>query len=177
MGDMMKSMGVPPPKELYPSLMELPDLPLERRAEVKEQAHARMKDGAALLSSALSRLSRAAPGDDFKAMQDAVGEMREGLAQFESGLAAHRALAEGSAPQNVALRWFKREMNLLPPMPEVALGGFLGLSPFHFFSMFVLVLFAIAITVAEVAVGLSLFLLAERIRRTTCVDDLSLLKG
>lgn len=41
----------------------------------------------------------------------------------------------------------------------------------------VLVLFSIAITVAEVAVGLSLFLLAERIRKTTTTDDLSLLKG
>jgi len=41
----------------------------------------------------------------------------------------------------------------------------------------VVVLFGIAITVAEVAVGLSLFLLAERIRKTTQTDDLSLLKG
>lgn len=41
----------------------------------------------------------------------------------------------------------------------------------------VLVLFGIAITVAEVAVGLSLFLLAERIRKTTRADDLSMMKG
>ena len=41
----------------------------------------------------------------------------------------------------------------------------------------ILVLFGIAITVAEVAVGLSLFLLAERIRKTTRADDLSMLKG
>ena len=41
----------------------------------------------------------------------------------------------------------------------------------------VIVLFGIAITVAEVAVGLSLFLLAERIRKTTRTDDLSMLKG
>ena len=41
----------------------------------------------------------------------------------------------------------------------------------------ILVLFGIAITVAEVAVGLSLFLLAERIRKTVIVDDLSELKG
>lgn len=41
----------------------------------------------------------------------------------------------------------------------------------------VLVLFGIAITVAEIAVGLSLVLLAERMRRTTTLDDLSTLKG
>jgi len=40
----------------------------------------------------------------------------------------------------------------------------------------VLVLFGIAITVAEVAVGLSLFLLAERVRGTVNLDDLSRLR-
>lgn len=144
MEGMMSSMGVPPPTELYPSLMHLPDLPLEKRAEVQEKAHERMKEGAALLSTALERLSRAAPGDDFAAMQDALGEVREGLARFESGLAAHRALAEGSAPRNVALQWFKREMNLLPPPPGSVSSGPLGLSWFHFFSMVVLVGFAAA---------------------------------
>jgi NADH-quinone oxidoreductase subunit K len=41
----------------------------------------------------------------------------------------------------------------------------------------VLVLFGIAITVAEVGVGLALFVLAERVRKTTRTDDLSMLKG
>jgi NADH-quinone oxidoreductase subunit K len=41
----------------------------------------------------------------------------------------------------------------------------------------IVVLFGIAITVAEVAVGLSLFLLAERVRNTTTADDLSALEG
>jgi len=41
----------------------------------------------------------------------------------------------------------------------------------------ILVLFAIAITVAEVAVGLSLVLLASRRARTAVLDDFSELKG
>jgi len=41
----------------------------------------------------------------------------------------------------------------------------------------VLVLFGIAITVAEVAVGLALVLLAHRVRKTTILDDLSDLAG
>lgn len=139
MGDMMSAMGVPPPKELYPSLMELPDLPLERRAEVQELAHSRMKEGTAGLSSGLERLSLAAPGNDFVTMQDALEEMREGLARFESGLAAHRALAEGSAPRNIALQWFKREMSLVAPPGSTAADGPLGLSWFHLFSMALLV--------------------------------------
>jgi len=119
--------------------MELPDLPLERRAEVQELAHTRMKEGTAGLSDGLERLSLAAPGDDFAAMQDALDVMREGLAQFESGLAAHRALAEGSAPRNIALQWFKREMSLVTPSNNPTAGGPFGLSWFHFFSMTLLV--------------------------------------
>lgn len=41
----------------------------------------------------------------------------------------------------------------------------------------VLVLFGLAITVAEVAMGLALFLLAERVRRATQLDELSSLHG
>jgi NADH-quinone oxidoreductase subunit K len=41
----------------------------------------------------------------------------------------------------------------------------------------VLVLFGIAITVAEIAVGLALVLLASRIRRSVILDDLSDLSG
>lgn len=41
----------------------------------------------------------------------------------------------------------------------------------------VLVLFAIAITVAEIAVGLALVLLASRMRAGAILDDLSELKG
>ena len=41
----------------------------------------------------------------------------------------------------------------------------------------VLVLFGIAITVAEIAVGLALVLLASRVRKSVILDDLSELKG
>ncbi len=40
-----------------------------------------------------------------------------------------------------------------------------------------IVLFGIAITVAEVAIGLSLFLLAERVRGVVHADELSDLRG
>jgi len=142
MGQMMQQMGVPKPTELYPTLMSLPDLPLEKRREIQAQAHERMKSGAALMSDGLEKLSRAAPTDDFSAMQEATATVREGLAQFESGLAAHRALAEGKAPRNVALQWFKREMNLLGPPNATAKTGTPGW--FHFFIMVLLGTFAAA---------------------------------
>jgi len=41
----------------------------------------------------------------------------------------------------------------------------------------IIALFAIAITVAEVTVGLALFLLLERIRKTVEADEASLMRG
>ena len=144
MGKMMEGMGAPPPKELYPSLMELPDLTPEKRDEVARQAGDRMATGVARLSEAVDRLSQATLDDDYAAMQAATAQMREGLAEFESGLAARRALAEGSAPRSVALHWFKREMDLHAPADAEESRKAAGPSWFHLFSMALLIGFAMA---------------------------------
>ncbi len=139
MGEM--GMGTSPPKELYPSLMSLPDLTPERRVDIERQAHERLTKGAELMSEGLSTLSSSAAHDDYVLMQQATEQMREGLAQFESGLAAHRALAEARAPRDVALQWFKGEMNLLPAGPGQPPHGLFGLSWFHYFVMMLLLAF------------------------------------
>ncbi|HID75649.1 MAG TPA: 2Fe-2S iron-sulfur cluster binding domain-containing protein [Planctomycetaceae bacterium] len=142
MGGMMEKMGAPKAKELYPRLMELADVPMEERAKIQEDAHQRMVDGTELLSEGLEKLAEASPSDDFAAMQAATALLREGLARFESGLAAHRAIAEGKAPRNVALKWFKREMNLLPPAGAEPGFRLWGMSAFHTAVMAILVAFA-----------------------------------
>ena len=147
MGEMMKEMGKPPPKELYPLLMDVPDLPPEKRPEVEQLAHDRMKAGAALLSSGLEKLAGATAVDDYAGMQQATGQMRQGLAEFESGLAARRALSEGQVTRNVALQWFKREMNLASPIRPDEPRAVLGVSPFHLFTMGLLIAFAFAMVV------------------------------
>ncbi len=147
MGKMMEKMGAPPPKELYPLLMDMPDLPPEQRAKVEQLAHERMKAGAARLSSGLEKLSESTGNDDYSGMQEATGHMRQGLAEFESGLAAHRALSEGQVTSNVALQWFKREMSLASPIPRDELRGILGVTPFHLFTMGLLIAFALAMIV------------------------------
>ncbi|SPP66362.1 2Fe-2S iron-sulfur cluster-binding protein [Nitrospira lenta] len=144
MDEMMNKMGTPPPKELYPLLMDVPDLLPEQRAEVEQLAHERMKAGTARLSSGLEKLAGATSDDDYSAMQQATEHMRQGLAQFESGLAAHRALSEGQVTRNVALQWFKREMNLASPIPRDELHALLGITPFHLFTMGLLIVFALA---------------------------------
>ena len=144
MGEMMKNMSAPPPKELYPTLMSLPDLPPENRAEVQQQARQRMAAGVSLMSQAFDSLHQTAMTNNLAAMQDALATVREGLAQFDSGLAAQRDLAEGRAPRNVALQWFKREMNLLPAVGEPRGFRLWGMTPFHAAIMTSLVLFAAA---------------------------------
>ncbi len=143
MEKMMEAMGAPPPKELYPSLMDLPNLPPERRAEIERLAHERMTASREQMSAAATRLSDAAMRDDYAAMQQATAQMREALAQFESGLAVHRALAEGKAPRNIALQWFKQDMNLLPAAGTEP-RALLGVTPFHLFTMVLLIAFALA---------------------------------
>jgi ferredoxin-NADP reductase/ferredoxin len=126
--------------------MALPsDLPSEKRSELQQQAHERMKAGTGLLSEGLEALSKSAASDDFAAMEEATARMRQGLAQFESGLAAHRALAEGRAPRSVALEWFKQEMNLLPPNPDEPRHVLFGLPRFHLFVLAILLTFTIAV--------------------------------
>lgn len=142
MDKMMERMGAPPPKELYPSLMDLPNLPPERRAEIERLAQARMMAGKEQVTAAGKLLSDAASREDFAAMQQATSQMREALAQFESGLAARRALAEGKAPRNVALQWFKQDMNLLPAASMEPTQSVFRLPWFHYFVIFILTAFA-----------------------------------
>lgn len=142
MGEMMKNMGAPAPKALYPSLMDLPDLPPEKRDEVQRAAHERMKSGTDLMAEGFDQLVKAAPTNDYAAMQAATVKLREGVARFDSGLAAHRAIAEGKDPQALAMQWFKGEMNLPGPRPHAGARGVWGMSWEHLILMALLVAFA-----------------------------------
>lgn len=144
MGEMMKSMGAPPPKQIYPSLMELSSLPPEKREELQRTAHERMQSGSTLMAQGLDALVKAAPGIEYKAMQDALALLREGVARFDSGLAAHRALSEGRDPRAIAMSWFKSQMNLPGPPAPAESRTVLGLSVAHFSLMVVLIAFAAA---------------------------------
>jgi glycine betaine catabolism B len=144
MGEMMNRMGNPPQKELYPSLMELPpDLPSEKRAEIQRLAQERINKGNFLLKQAGEKMSNLATAQNPAAMQEALAQMRQGLALLESGLAAQRALAENQNSREAAVKWFKREMNLSPGAAEVEQPhGFFGLSWFHYVSMLTLAAFS-----------------------------------
>ena len=144
MGEMMKKMGLPPKKDFYPSLVEIPNLSPERWDEIQQVAHTRMIDGLGQLSTGLGSLSASVDADNFALMQQSLAEMRQGIKMVESGLSAHRLLAEGESPHNIALSWFKTEMNLALPVPSEAPGTVLGVSPLHLFIMVLLIAFTFA---------------------------------
>ena len=125
MKQMMEQMGVPKPKDLYPSLMSFPDLTLEKRIEIKKTAQIRMQSGINLMSVGLDELLKTTRYPESVQMQEAIAKVREGISQYTSGVAAHRALTEGKSPRQVALLWFKKEMNLLPSVSSTdkVLGG------------------------------------------------------
>ncbi len=144
MGDMMKGMGTTKKKEIYPSLMDLPLLTQEKRLEVTEQASQRMVVGTRMMGQALDALSVAENTENFAAMHQAMNTLREGTAQLESGIAARRALAEGQIPRDVALQWFKREMNLSFSQTSDE-DGFLINPIFHYLLIAVLAIFSAAV--------------------------------
>jgi ferredoxin-NADP reductase len=143
MGEMMKGMG-PQQKEAYPALMSLPELPLEKRQEIELQAEARMSAASQRMTKASDALASAAERSDFAGMQTALSQMQDGLAEFQSSLAARRALAEGQAPREVALAWFKQQMNLGAAPPTEERHTLFGMSRFHFAVMALLIAFAMA---------------------------------
>ena len=160
MGAMMGKMMTPPPSSagcaggdcgsaaaqtpIYPSLMTLPALTPEKRAELDALATQQINEGMSRLSKGVESLDSATQAGDEAAMQQSVGIMHEALNETEAGFAARRVLSEGKAPRNLALDWFKREMNLASPVVRNEPLTLVGLPPMHFFTMALLVAFAFA---------------------------------
>lgn len=145
-------MGGPSKKQLYPQLMELPAMTPEARARIEADARDRVNAGNAALVQAYDDYHRAMMTNDTAGMLAAVTRQRAALAELESGTAGLRALAEGQAPRQIALTWFRNQMNLAPAdmSTEGSVGPF-GLTWFHFVSMAAIALFAL--TLAAMAAG------------------------
>ena len=144
MDDMMAPAGGAATTPIYPTLMTLPALTPEKRAEIEALASQQISEGMARVTNGLEALDRARQAGDNAAMQEAVGLVREGLDELGAGIAARRVLSEGRAPRNLALDWFKREMSLGSPIAREAPRALPGFAPFHLLSMVLLIVFALA---------------------------------
>lgn len=129
---------------IYASLMTLPALTPEKRAEIDALASQQISEGMERLTAGVESIQRATQIGDDALAQQSVGTMREGLDELGAGIAARRVLSEGKAPRNLALDWFKREMNLASPVAREHARTPLGVQPFHLFTMVLLVAFALA---------------------------------
>ena len=103
-----------------------------------------MHAGSVLMGQALDSLNAGTQSGDYAAMHEAMTRLREGIgATGKRHRRAPRALAEGRAPREVALAWFKREMNLsLGAAPAAHQRS--GVTVFHLFTMGLLIAFALA---------------------------------
>ena len=129
-------------KPIYPFLMSLPQLSAQNRIEIERLGQERIDAGALLMESAREGLSNALQAGDHGAAERALQQIREGSAELESGIAAHRVLRDGIPPKLVALAWFKTDMGLPPPNLYPGSDKPAGVSIFHLFAMALLVIFA-----------------------------------
>jgi ferredoxin-NADP reductase len=124
--------------------MALPDLSPEKRAEIERLARQRMAEGLEILSENRAILAAAVETNDLGGMQQAAAEMRAGVAKYESGIAALRALEDGQAPSEIALSWFRSEMSLVSSIGTKPDAIVSGMTPFHMTICVLLILFAAA---------------------------------
>lgn len=100
-------MGDQPPKQLYPSLMDVLSLSPEARSRIEQHARARINVEAAVAAQGRSELDWALAAGDPRGVAAAAERIRDGVVQLKSGAAALRALNEGSEPREIGLTWFK----------------------------------------------------------------------
>jgi len=127
--------------QFFPSLINLPELNADQRAQLDQAAQQRMSDGASLMSRGVDLLSNP---EDAASIREGTALIREGIDQFQSGFAAREALQQGTPPQTVAFKWFRQQLNLAVPGEEAEPHTLFGLSPFHLFSMAFLIVIGTA---------------------------------
>src|SRR5690606_32988230 len=79
MGAMMGMMGGQPPRQFYPALMALPDLPPEQRADIERLAHTRMTASAGEMTAAINEVAAAVKQQNFDRMQEATSRISTAL--------------------------------------------------------------------------------------------------
>ncbi len=111
---MSQMMRGPKSTEFFPTLLRISEPDPVERERLEQRAEQWMSEGISLLSEGAAALSESTQRDDVRAMEQAGVTIRQGLSQLSSGLAARRALESGEPPPQVALEWFKTQLNLLP---------------------------------------------------------------
>ena len=150
---MSQMMRGPQSTEFYPSLIRISEPDPVERERLERRAEQWVSEGIALLSEGAAALSESTQRDDVRAMEQAGATISQGLSQLKNGLAARRALESGE-PAQVALEWFKTQLNLLPAPIDSRDRRILGMTPFE--------LFLCALMIAAIGVSLTVYVLRMR---------------
>ncbi|KAH2814086.1 hypothetical protein KXV85_004902, partial [Aspergillus fumigatus] len=100
------------------------------------------------IASAEAALRQANARADSIGAEEATSRLRDALNQAKSAATTLRALSEGKPPQQIALDWFRTQLNL-PALTASNDAGF-GLSWFHVITMAVLATFTVAMILVYV---------------------------
>jgi len=158
---MSQMMRGPSSTEFYPTLINISEPDPVERERLERRAEQWVSEGISLLSEGAAALSEATQRNDVRTMEQAGATIGQGLSQLKNGLAARRALESGEPPPQVALEWFKTQLNLLPAQMDSRDTRILGMTPFQ----------AFLCTFMTVAIGLSLTVYVLRMRRAFHLID------
>ena len=151
MSQMMKG---PTSTEFYPTLIRISEPNPVERERLVQRAEQWRSEGISLLSEGGTALSESTRQDDVSAMEQAGATISQGLSRLKSGLAARRSLESGEPPPQVALGWFKTQLNLLPAQIDPNETRIIGMTPFQ--------LFLCTFMIAAIAVSLYVYVLRMR---------------
>lgn len=139
-------------RPFYSRLLDMPALTPESRAAIAAEAERRIGWGAQGIAASHARLEGALATHDIAGARHATDALHEAMQNVESGTSALQAIASGTAPREIALAWFRTEMNLAATgAPASGQAGPWGLSWFHTLVMasaatLLLALFALQVT-------------------------------
>lgn len=125
----------PAQKQLYPELMAMPVLTPEARQRIEVEARRRIQAANAALVQAHGEYQQAMTRNDPAAMGEAATRQRLAVAELNSGTVALQVVSEDAAPPDIALKWFREQMNLATVATSSERAGPFGLSWFHLISM------------------------------------------
>jgi ferredoxin-NADP reductase len=140
----MGCMGGLGPRPFYSALMAMPTLTPEARQFIEDEAGKRLGSGSWAITTGQEQLHQSLLANDTAAMQRAIATVRSGVLEAESGAGALQAINEGQSPRQLALTWFKTQMNVPAAIGMAVDEGPWGLSWYHLTIMTFLVAFLLA---------------------------------
>lgn len=151
---MSRMMMGPQTTELYPTMINSSEPTPEELARMVREAKLWVTEGITMLTEGAAALTEATQQTDVTTMRLASTQIGEGLSRLESGLSTSQALERGKPPAEVALRWFKSQLNLAAKPVESQQLRFMGMTPFQ--------LFICLLMLASIGISLVIYLLRMR---------------